>query len=218
MSGTAAVLTGIKTHARGSRRRTLVLDGDPWETIPVEVLRDLDLREGDVIDLADLHERIASAAPIRARERALRLLMYRERSEHELFDRLTSDGYPPEIAHEVVTSLISSGLLDDDRFAENYARMLVLSRGYGRARALRELLKRGIDQERALEALEAVAPEDHEVARAGERAHALARAGDTRDRLAARLVRRGFSPGIALSAARTELESRGEPCGPEESF
>lgn len=208
MSAHGAVLTSIRTHARGSRRRTLVIDGDQWDTIPVEVLRDLDLREGDVLDLDDLRKRIAVAAPSRARERALRLLMYRERSASELITRLVDDGYSEAVSRDLVASLTASGLVDDQRFAENYARVLVLSRGYGRPRALRELLAKGLSEDLALAALEASAPQDHEEDRTQERAHALARAGDTTDRLAARLARRGFAPGVSLRAARNELRER----------
>lgn len=218
MSGEGAVLTAIRTHGRGSRRRTLVIDGDPWGTVPVEVLRDLDLREGDSLDLGELPAAIEEAAAPRARERALRLLMYRERSASELQTRLIDDGYPHHVIVDLVRSLTASGLVDDARFAENFARVLVLSRGYGRPRALRELLSKGISEELAHAALEAIAPEDDEAARAQQRAHALFRAGDTADRLAARLARRGFAPGVALRAARGELDDRdnddpaGQPC------
>lgn len=217
MSGTG-VLTDIRTHARGSRRRTLMVDGEEWGTIPVEVLRDLDVRPGDPLDLADLSARIAASAPVRARERALRLLMYRERSASELETRLVDDGYDAHVAHELVRGLAVTGLVDDGRFAENYARVLVLSRGYGRSRAMRELLAKGLPHELAAATLEAYAPEDAEIDRAIDRAHALARAGDTPDRLAARLVRRGFAPGIAFRAARTELAGLDAPIDPEGPF
>lgn len=218
MSGERAVLTAIRTHARGSRRRTLVVDGDPWGTVPVEVLRDLDLREGDPVDVDHLRDRILTAAIPRARERALRLLMYRERSAHELLGRLTDDGYPAEVARELLASLSASGLVDDERYAENFARVLVLSRGYGRPRALRELIAKGIPEERAHLALEGVAPQDDEPARAQQRARALARAGDTPARLAARLARRGFAPGVALRAASNALQDRDIPDEPEGPF
>lgn len=218
MGGAEAVLTAVRTHARGSRRRTLVIDGDPWRSVPVEVLRDLDLHEGDAVDLDRLSARIVEAAIPRARERALRLLMYRERTERELESRLTDDGYPHEVVRALVEDLAASGLLDDSRFAHNYARMLVVSRGYGRPRAMRELAARGMTEERAREALDAVAPPQDEEARARDRARALARAGDTAERLASRLARRGFAPGVALRAAREELSARGEPIDSDEAF
>lgn len=217
MGGAEAVLTAIRTHARGSHRRTLVVDGDPWRSIPVEVLRDLDLREGDAVHLDGLSARIGEAAVPRARERALRLLTYRERSSHELESRLADDGYPHEVVRALVADLAASGLIDDSRFAHNYVRMLVVSRGYGRQRAMRELTARGIPEECAREALDAVAPQEDEEARASERARALARAGDTPERLASRLVRRGFAASVALRAARNELGERGESIDSEEA-
>ncbi|MDO8848396.1 MAG: RecX family transcriptional regulator [Coriobacteriia bacterium] len=216
MDPRSAVVTGIRQHGRGSRRRTLYLDGDEWTTLPVEVLRDLDLREDDVVDTSELTERIASIAPVRARERALRLLMYRERSSFEITKRLSDDGYPEDVASLITEDLLRTGLVDDERFAESYARALIQARGYGRSRALRELSARGIAPELALSALEELAPDDGEDQRARVRARSLVRPNDTVDRLAARLIRRGFSQSVALRAARDTLTAILDESPPED--
>lgn len=204
-----ATITDIRSPARGSHRRTLVMDGDSSLVLPVEVLRDLDLRVGDEITPSGVADAVSAIAPVRARERALRLLRYRERTCKEVLDRLLDDGYSPDVAQTVVGDLLSSGLIDDERFARDYARVLTAVRSYGRERTSRELARRGIPAERITAVLDEVAPLEAEPERALSRARALVRSGDTAQRLASRLVRRGFSPSVALHAAYDVVRSEG---------
>jgi regulatory protein len=165
-------------------------------------VRDLGLSAGDEIDPAAVDDAARELERPEARERALRLLGYRERSASELVDRLSEDGYPADIVEDTVAELVRTGLVDDERFAAVLARTLVTVRGYGRIRARRELARYGIAEDVAAAALEEAAPASDERERADAAARRMARPSDTADRLAARLVRRGFSPGIALDVAR----------------
>ena len=207
MSDQHRLITDIRTHGRASHRRTVWLDGEPWRQIAVEALREVGLHVGDPVDVSDLDERLREVEPRLARERALRLLLYRDRSVTELQGRLADDGFPDHVVDDVVAALGSTGLLDDARFAEGFVRMLVRSRGYGRERALRELRAHGIADDVAMNTLDQVAPAGDEAERARTLAHRMARSGDTVERLAARLVRRGFASGVALDAARFTLKS-----------
>jgi len=198
----SSTVTDVRSHRRGSRRRTVWVDGEVWRSMPVEVLRELGLRPGDSIDPPAAELEAAGIEPRLARERALRLLQYRERSTQELLGRLIDDGYLEESADATVEWLTSTGLLDDRRFAEGYARTLVLYRGLGRMRALREMGARGLSDDLAIEALDAIAPEEDEERRALATAVRLHRQGDTPQRLAARLARRGFPARAAFGAAR----------------
>ena len=206
-----STLTEIRVPRRGSRRRTLVLDGEPWRDAPSDVVSEARLKAGDEVDPAELGGRMAAIEPRLARDRAVRLLTYRERSTRELGDRLREDGFLPETVAAVIERLTSAGVLDDDRFARSFARNLMAVRRLGRRRASRELTARGIDPVLAAEALDEALPVEHEEAAAGEFARTIAaRPGATRDRVAARLARRGYSTRIALAAAReamAELES-----------
>lgn len=198
-------VTDLRREGRGSQRRAVYLDGEQWDHAPAGVLRELGVRTGDLIDTAEFCESRAQVEPRLARERALRLLQYRERSHDEVLARLHEDGYLPEVASDVADWLVDTGLVDDARFAENYARLLVSNRGLGRSRALREMSARGVPDAAARDALDAIAPEADEPLRVRASARRLKRTGDTQERLAARLARRGFPPGQALSAAREAL-------------
>jgi regulatory protein len=156
----------------------------------------------------DLAREIDQAQPSLARAKALRLLNYRERSISELAARLTGDGYPDSVATRVVGDLAASGLVDDDRFAHALARQLLEIRGLGRRRALTDLAAKGVDAEVAARAVDELVSVSDDVARAEEMARQLApRLGGSVDRIAGRLVRKGFPTGVALRAARDAADA-----------
>lgn len=169
------------------------------------------MQQGDLVDPDALSARADDLAPRLARERALRLLAARERSAHELQERLVDDGFEVTIAAQTVDALQRAALVDDSRLAEAHARTLVVHRGLGRNRVLRELARRGVDESLARQAVEALAPADDEIMRARSAAPRIAREGDTVQRLACRLVRRGFAPAEAFRAAETTLGEASRP-------
>jgi regulatory protein len=181
------------------------VDDEPWRSVPVDIVRQLGLRQGGPLLVEECAASIALLEPRLARERCLRLLNVRERTSVELHGRLLQDGYSEAVADETVAGLVASGLVDDARYAEAASRVLIVIRGLGRTRALRELTRRGVPDALAAEALDAVAPQEAESERAQECASRLARAGDTVPRLASRLVRRGFAPAAAFDAAREAI-------------
>lgn len=199
------MITEITSPRRGSKRRTVLVDHDEWRVMASEVVRELDLRSGEAIDQEAVLRELGTVEPRLARERALRLLNYRERTAAEVRSRLAEDGYPAAVAQDVVDGLVADGLIDDERFADVFARSLVQHRALGRTRALRTLTRSGVSDDLALASLEAYAPADDELDRAIAVARSIARQGDSVERLAGRLGRRGFSAGHAFKAARAVL-------------
>ena len=208
------ILTEIRVPRRGSRRRTLVLDGEPWRDVPSDVVSEAHLKADAEVDPGDLAARFVEIEPRCARDRAVRLLTYRERSVKDLTDRLEQDGYLPEVVSAAVTRLVDVGLVDDERFARSLARNLTQIRRVGRGRASRELSGHGIDPELAADAIDEALSVEDEVAAARDLARSLSsRTGATRDKVASRLLRRGYAPRVALTAARDamdEFESAGD--------
>lgn len=197
-------ITAIRTR-RGVKRREIEVDGVSWRFVPGPVVNALGLSVGARIDIDELAAQIAEVEPQAARERALRLLAYRERTEAEMRGRLADDGYSAPTIDTTLERLLDTGLLDDRRYAEQTARVLVEGRGYGRSRALRSLRRSGLDEELVTEFVDTYAPAEAERDRALVAARRAARPGDTVDRLGARLVRRGFAVADALSAARVVI-------------
>lgn len=205
MVGAPSTITAI-TSRRGTQRRTIELDGEPWIGLPASVVSSGSIAVGMRIDPDTFIDALADALESCARERAYRLLSFRDRSTHELLSRLVEDGYPPAVAQALIDDLTARGIVDDARFAEAYARMLARQRGLGRSRIEAELTRKGITADVALRTLDDMLPVEGEAERARAAASRLRRPSDSAQRLASRLVRRGFGQSLAL---RTALEAVG---------
>ena len=59
----------------------------------------------------------------KARERALYLLEYRDHSFKELYDKLEKN-YSNEVCEAVMQKMVELGLINDEEYAEKYARQL----------------------------------------------------------------------------------------------
>ena len=142
-------------------------------------------------------------------ERALRLLSVRPRSRRELERRLLRAGFEPEEVRTEIDRLAGVGLLDDERFAREYAEHQLGTRLAG-GRAIRSALAaKGVDPGTVELVLAEAGGDD------AERAEQLARARAPRlgalppdkayGRLVSFLVRRGHDPETARRAARVAL-------------
>lgn len=200
------------TASRGSRRREIRFSGGCTIRLPAPIVTELRLSAGDRLDPDEILRRAGPLEARFARERAMRALAYRDRSCCELRRLLASDGYSDEVIVQTVDSLQERGLLDDARFAEAKARYLVEQRNMGRERILNELRRCGICDEIAMQAVDVLVPADRERERAYGAAKTLARHAPTPERLASRLVRRGFSSSDAIAAAHAVL-SDADPDG-----
>lgn len=200
---TDRVPTLIRIEDAGPDRkaRRLFFEGvEHPRTTSAAATRALELNEGQVVDLDDLESALAAVEADQARERALRLLGYRERSVQELRQRLTYDGYPAPIVATTVDRMIELSLVDDARFASAWVRARQ-NAGFGPRRIRSELSRAGVSDEIASEALGECGEERDEIDRAREalRGRTASDRAD-RDRLVRRLVSRGFSLQTAIAA------------------
>jgi regulatory protein len=148
--------------------------------------------------------------PKSCHERALGLLAVRPRSRRELEHRLLAARFEPDEVQDVLTRLERVGLVDDEAFARQYAEHRFGSRKEGSRGVEQGLRAAGIAPALAASVAEET-PDDDE-----ERAAQLARSRASRlrgvappkafARLSSLLMRRGYSPEIARSAARKALE------------
>lgn len=147
--------------------------------------------------------------PKTCHERALGLLAVRARSRRELETRLRAAGFESSEVGDVLVRLERVGLVDDEAFARQLAdHRFGVKRSGGRS-VTSELLGKGISPA-VVTSVVAEARESEE-----ERAAALAASRASRltavdpvkafNRLSSLLMRRGYSPEIARSAARRAL-------------
>lgn len=148
--------------------------------------------------------------PKSCHERALGLLAVRPRSRRELERRLLAARFEPNEVKDVLTRLERVGLVDDEAFARQYAEQRFGARKEGSRGVEQGLRAAGIAPALAAIAAEGASDDDED------RAAELARSRASRlrgvapqkafARLSSLLMRRGYSPEIARSAARKALE------------
>ena len=148
--------------------------------------------------------------PKSCHERALGLLTVRMRSRRELQDRLRRAGFEADEVEDVLERLERVGLIDDERFAEEFASHAVAHRSSGRRAIASALYAKGVSRE----TIERAVTESGEGEEARAEELARSRTGRLRgvpadkafQRLSTLLMRRGYDGGIARRAARRALE------------
>src|SRR6059036_2584009 len=94
-------------------------------------------------------DRLRELADVEGAQRAaLRALARRAHARGDLRRRLVKRQHPPAAVDAALERLAARGLLDDGRFAEQYA-ALRATRGKGPARLLRDLLTQGVERRAA---------------------------------------------------------------------
>ena len=131
---------------------------------------------------------------------ALNLLAARPYASRALHRKLIQKKYSAADADDVIRRLLDNGLLNDERFAEQYARSKMLSTGASKRRLTQDLYRKGIKGDLATSAIANVIDQDEiDPAAVIERVarKKLAQLGDLepvvlRRRLFAFLARRGY--------------------------
>jgi regulatory protein len=153
-----------------------------------------------------------SAGPAKRRdvhERALGLLAVRARSRRELEGRLLQAGYQEVEVDAELDRLERVGLVDDAAFARQLAQHAFGPGAKGRRAVASALFAKGVDPEVAASTLEDLGGDEEQRAfdLASSRASRLAAldAQKAFQRLSDLLMRRGFAPELARSAALRAL-------------
>jgi len=204
-------LTALAPDPRQPGYRLVEVDRGRFASLPVAALEPLRLEVGSALAPAVL-DRLRELADIEAAERAaLRALARRAHTRLDLQRRLVRKQHPPAAVDAALERLASRGLLDDRRFAEQYA-ALRATRGKGPARLLGDLVAQGVDRRTAEHAVrraleeEGIDPGVEARAVATKRARQLAGlpVPVRKRRLLAFLVRRGYA-GVPLRELVQEL-------------
>jgi regulatory protein len=147
---------------------------------------------------------------------ALKLLAMRAYTTRDLGRKLQRRGYSEEEVSETVASFITTGLLDDERFAEQYARSRIINDSAAPRRVIQLLGRYGIPRSLAERAValtiadEQLNPADSAELLARKKAATLTglEPAVARRRLYGYLARRGFDLDHIRSAVASVLETR----------
>lgn len=203
------VITGIRKE-RG-RYRITVNDSESI-LVPVSLLRERPLREGQTFDLEEYDQWLMVRQYRFALDRAVGYLAARDRSKREIEQKLLQAGYRPCTVEMVLYKLEREHLLNDANFARQWVEARSTHK-LGKNRIAQELRRKGISAEEAEEALSAIDEEDQLTGAIALAEKAAARAKPDEDRrktvnrIAAMLARRGYSWDIAQEAIKQAMDA-----------
>ena len=194
------ILTGLAPDPRRPDYRLVEVDRGRFASLRATDLADLELQLGAEIS-APVYERLQELADLEAAQlAALRSLNRRAHARLDLRRRLLQKQHPAPAVDAALERLRAAGLIDDMRFAFDYAAAKA-RRGRGAARLMRDLQAQGVERRVAEEAvrraLAAEGLDQAETVRALVKKRAKQLAGlppmVRKRRLVAFLVRRGFA-------------------------
>ena len=147
------LITAIEPRRKGLS--ALYLDGEFAVSLDTQTLLENRFDVGREVSDGELKDIIEKSGERRAKEKALWLISYRDHTKKELQDKLrrTCDAQSAEKAADRMEEL---GLVNDEQYAQRYARRLRLEKRLTRRAALFEMTRKGIDKQTAEEALGAV--------------------------------------------------------------
>lgn len=172
------------------------MDGEFVAGAHEDIVLALGLSVGQKFDREQLVELLQAETARKARESALRLIGYRDRSVSEIRRRLIGNDFPEDIVDEVIDQLSGSGLLDDGKFSRDWVKARSASKPMGKTRLAWELRSKGVEAPVVDEALDSL-DEQAEFEMACSVAEQKLRKADRTDpslrsRLSSFLRRRGF--------------------------
>jgi len=188
-------ITAIEQQSRRKNRRSIFVNGEFAFGVHEEVVAELGLRVGLEVREEDLGRTLRAESVRKAREDALMLLGYRQRSASEMAKRLAQKGNPPDIVEEVIAGLKRVGLMDDAVFSRQWVRNRLAQKPMGRRGLLWELRQKGVPDDLIEEALQEVGTDDESEVALDLARRKLKPDSDPsaeRNRLASLLRRRGF--------------------------
>jgi len=198
------IVTGLAPDPHRPGYRLVEVDRGRFASLPGEALDALPLPLTPGLELAGpVLARLQELADVEAAWRAaLRALAARGRARGDLRRRLIQKQHPPRAVDEALARLDAQGLVDDRRFAVEYAARHA-ARGCGSARLVADLQRQGVDRTVADTAVgealagEGIDPERALRAVAARRAAQLAALAPAvrKRRLLAYLARRGYRAG-----------------------
>ena len=141
-------ITSITQQKKRENRYNIFIDGQFAFGIDGVDLLYYKLKEGMELSEERYSEILEQLVFVKAREKALKYLDYKQRTEKEVRKKL-ADEYSPEIIDRVLEMLKNYKIVDDDNYARLYIKDCLNLKGWGKRRILAELALKGIDRDKA---------------------------------------------------------------------
>ena len=128
------------------------VDGEFWAKIDNDIVAQNAIKSGVSVDDTFLIQLKFDSDYKRSKEKALYLLSFRDYSKKELTDKLKKD-YAVDAVQKAVERLEELGLVNDNVFAQKYAKDLLFNKHFSKRRAEFELSQKGINKDVICEVL-----------------------------------------------------------------
>ncbi len=147
-------VTDIETQKKNGKRKSVYVDGEFVAGVHEDVVAQTGIVVGQEIDYTFINSVLLKEQERYVREKALRLLDYRDRTKDELEKRLVRDGCDQKTTEKVVADLERAGVINDEKFAREFLESRNRSKPVGKMRMAREMYTRGVKKDLAEEVLE----------------------------------------------------------------
>lgn len=138
------IITDIK---KGKKRLNAVyIDGEFFNNIDSYILDISGFSVGSEVSGAELKLLESKSNNRRAYSKALYLLGFRDYSEKEMQNKLKLD-FTDDAIENTIEKLKEQKFLDDEKFANKYADVLIFEKKFSKKMAVYELTKKGIDKQ-----------------------------------------------------------------------
>lgn len=124
----------------------LYIDGEFAMKLDTQTLMEKRIVAGVELTDEQLKEIIELSNERRAKNKALNLLAYKDRTKKELIDRIKQD-YSEESAVNATNRMEELGLIDDEKYARNLASQLIYKKHMSKRTVQYKLREKGIDRE-----------------------------------------------------------------------
>ena len=141
-----ATITALEPQTHDDNRVSVFLDGEFAFGVHEDIVVKHGLREGKTLAPEQQQQIEHDEQYVDAKQTALTYLAHKPRTEEEVRRKLRKTEASSSVVEDVVERLYELSYLDDEAYAEDYARNRFASKKYGPIRIRRELVERGIDQ------------------------------------------------------------------------
>ena len=192
-------ITQIAVQKKRKNRCSIFLNDEFAFGLDQDVVLRFGLKKGDILDDKRIEEILLSEERKSAKDRALKFLSYRDRSEKEILTKLKDVGYDESVIKWIINDLKRLKFIDDKRFASSFAQTQMITRPMGEFFLKRELKQKGVATELIEQTIEKVYQEKDQLTVATELAEQRKKRFKNLDELKVKkrvsdfLLRRGFS-------------------------
>jgi regulatory protein len=214
------IITAIERQKKRAQRFNVFIDGEFALGTSASTLLKFGLRKGDAVDERTVNTIRNFEDFTAAKEKALRLIAHRLRSESELKKRLQEKGFEPSVIQQVMANLREAKLIDDRAFALAFSHDFMLKKPSGKRLLERQLFMKGISKELIHEVAESISPEIEKKEALEAAAKLLKRysvsrkksdAQKQRQRITAFLTRRGYEYSTVRMVTKKLFSTIDEP-------